>query len=86
MKKIKARVFVVDDERIKDYGGLITVSGIVDPYEKIMCRVVGVLTIYKGKKVGVELLNENKGRKEVIIGEENIKKKLWERMVRMVNG
>jgi len=86
MKKVKVRVFVIDDEKIEDYGeGLIIVSRIVDDYEKIMCRVAGASTLYKDKEVGVELFNENKQRKEVIIGERNIEEKLWERMIRMVN-
>ncbi len=82
MKKIKARVFVVDDERIKDYGGLITVSGIVDPYERIMCRIAGALTLHRGKDVGVEIFDEKSRKKKVIIGEKSIKEELWKIMIR----
>ncbi|MCD6085444.1 hypothetical protein J7J41_00405 [bacterium] len=85
MKKVKVRVFVVDDERIKDYGGLITVSGIVDSYERIVCRVIGASTIYKGKKVGVEIFDKKNRKKKVIIGEKNIKEELWKIMIRWLS-
>ena len=82
MKKIKARVFIVDNERIKDYGGLITVSGIVDPYERIICRVVGASMLCKDKEVGVELFDENRKKKKVIIGEGKLEEELWKIMIR----
>jgi len=82
MKKIKARVFVVDNEKTESYGELIIVSEFVEDYEKIICRVAGASMLYKDKDVGVEIFDENRKKKEVIIGEGKIEEELWKIMIR----
>ncbi len=82
MKKIKARVFVVDNEKTESYGELIIVSKFVEDYEKIICRVAGASMLCKDKEVGVELFDENRKKKKVIIGEGKIEEELWRIMIR----
>ena len=80
--KVKVKVFVVINERNgkKEYGDPIeiTPSEVSAGCHDVICRVNGATVLMPTRKVGVEIWSE--GKREMIIGEREIKKELWRKV------